>query len=191
MLDERWQRYFPAFLTQQRKRTTSCQAEDDDWRVRIRWQQSKKVDKMSYQGVMAKAPPCPERTLKTPMPQQSSPSSRDGESQWVAEEDRRRRRVAFEETAGGFLTYLEDSEDLKVSVTELQEHLGLSEEASISIKQVTRQARNENGQNFLKFSGKEKERYAVPAGPHGTRSENVWRSWEKVSEYEAVSGLSE
>ena len=140
---------------------------------------------------MAKAPPCPERTLKTPMLQQSSPSSRDGESQWVAEEDRRRRRVAFEETAGGFLTYLEDSEDLKVSVTELQEQPGLSEEASISIKQVTRQARNENGPKFLKFSGKEEERYAVPAGPHGTRSENVWRSWKKVSEYEAGSGLSE
>ena len=139
---------FSSFFDTAEKKDTSCQAEDDDWRVRIRRQQSKKVDKMSYQGVVAKAPPCPERTLKTPMPQQSSPSSRDGESQWVAVEDRRRRRVAFEETAGSFLRYLEDSEDLKVSVTELQEQLGMSEEASISIKQVTQQARNENGQNF-------------------------------------------
>ena len=92
--------------------------------------------------------PCPERTLKTPMPQQSSPSSRDEESQWVAVEDKRRRRVAFEETAKDILRYLEDSEDLKVSVTELQEQLGMSEEAGISIKQVTQQARNENGQFF-------------------------------------------
>ena len=103
---------------------------------------------IKYQVVMAKAPPCPERTLKTPMPQQSSPSSRDEESQWVAVEDRIRRRVAFEETARGMLRYLEDSEDLKVSVTELQEQLGMSEEAGISIKQVTQQARNENGQFF-------------------------------------------
>ena len=32
------------------------------------------------QGVMAKAPPCPERTLKTPLPQQSSLSSREEEA---------------------------------------------------------------------------------------------------------------
>ena len=125
-----------------------------------------------YQVVKAKAPPCPERTLKTPMPQQSSPSSRDEESQWVTVEDRRRRRLAFEETARGMLRYLEDSEDLKVSVTELQEQLGMSEEAGISIKQVTQQARNENGR-FFSCSGREKKRYALPAGPHGTRSEGL------------------
>ena len=36
-----------SFLTQQRKRTTSWQAENDGWRVRERRQQSKKVGKMS------------------------------------------------------------------------------------------------------------------------------------------------
>ena len=55
-------------------------------------------------------------------------------------EDRRRRRVAFEEMAMGLLSYLEDSEDLQVSVTELQQQLGMSEEAGISIKQVAQQA---------------------------------------------------
>ena len=60
-------------------------------------------------------------------------------------EDRRRRRVAFEETAKRMLRYTEDSEDLKVGVTELQEQLGISEEAGISIKQIAQQARNENG----------------------------------------------
>ena len=82
------------------------------------------------------------------MPQQMTPSSRDEESQWVTVEDRRRRPVAFEETARSMLRYLEDSEDPKVCVTELQEQQGMSEEAGISIKQVTQQARNENVQFF-------------------------------------------
>ena len=64
---------------------------------------------------------------------------------------RRRRLVAFEETARGILRYPEDSEDLKVIVTELQEQLGISEEAGISIKQVAQQARNENGQNIIEI----------------------------------------
>ena len=34
--------------------------------------------------MMAKALPCPERTLKTPLPQQSSSSSRDEEGQWIS-----------------------------------------------------------------------------------------------------------
>ena len=61
------------------------------------------------------------------MPLQSSLSSRDEESQWVAVEYRRRRRVAFEETARGILIYPEDGEDLKVSVTEFQEQLGMQQ----------------------------------------------------------------
>ena len=68
---------------------------------------------IKYQGVMAKALPCSERTFQTPLPQQGSPSSRDEESQCVAVEDRRRWRVALEETARGILRYLEDSEDLE------------------------------------------------------------------------------
>ena len=48
-------------------------------------------------------------------------------------EDRRRRRVAFDETAKKMLRYQEDSEDLKVGVTEVQEQLGISEEAGVSI----------------------------------------------------------
>ena len=91
---------------------------------------------IKYHEIMAKAPPCPEGTLRTPLPQQSSSSFREGESQWVSVEDRRRRRVALEETAKNMLRYLGDSEDLKVGVTELQEQLGRSDEAGISIKQI-------------------------------------------------------
>ena len=46
-------------------------------------------------------------------------------------EDRRRRRVAFEEAAKGMLRYVEDSEDLKVGVLELKEQLEISEEAGV------------------------------------------------------------
>ena len=67
---------------------------------------------IKYQGVMTKAPPCPERTLKTPLPQQSSPSFREEEGQWVAMEDRRRRSFAFEKMAKKMLRYLEDSDDV-------------------------------------------------------------------------------
>ena len=87
---------------------------------------------IKYQGIMAQSPPCPERTLKTPLPQQSSSSSRDDESQWVSAEDRHRRRVALVETAKRMLRYQEDSGDLKVGVTQLQEQLGISEEAASS-----------------------------------------------------------
>ena len=47
------------------------------------------------------------------------------------------------------LRYQEDSEDLKVGVTELQERLGISEETRISIKKIAHQAMNENGHNFF------------------------------------------
>ena len=56
-------------------------------------------------------------------------------------EERRRRRVAFEETAKRVLRYRQDSEDLKVSVTELQEQMALSEEAGVSIRQFAQQKR--------------------------------------------------
>ena len=161
-------------LAQQRERTTSWQAEDDGWRVGVRMQHCREVGKMrhdiKYQGAMAKAPPCPERNLETPMPQQSSPLSREEESQWVAVKDRRSRGVAFEETAEDILRYLDNSEDLKVSVTELQEQLGMSEEAGTSVKHVTHQARNENGQHFCNVQARRTKRYTLPVGPDGTRS---------------------
>ena len=122
---------------------------------------------MKYQGEMANAPPCPERTLKTPMPQQSSPSSRDEESQWVAVDDRRRRRVAVEETARSILRYQEDSEDVKVSVTELQEQLGMTEEAGTHPSSPAGKKRERPF--ILTFPGKEKKMFALPAWPDGTR----------------------
>ena len=70
-------------------------------------------------------------------------------------EDRRRRRVAFEKTAKRMLKYLEDSDDVKVGVTELQEQLEISEEAGTSIRQIAWQAMNENGQTIFEIFSKE------------------------------------
>ena len=70
-------------------------------------------------------------------------------------EDRRRRRVAFEEAAKRMLRYLEDSEDLKVA--ELKEQLEISEEAGVSIRRIAQQTTNENGQKICFFLQGEEE----------------------------------
>ena len=41
---------------------------------------------MNYEGTIVKALPCPERRMRTPLPQQSSSSTREEESQWSAQE---------------------------------------------------------------------------------------------------------
>ena len=56
-----------------------------------------------------------------------------------------------EEAARNLLRHLGNSEDLKASVTEMREQLGMSEEAGISIKEVTQQSRNENGQHIVEI----------------------------------------
>ena len=122
------------------------------------------------QGVTAKAPPCPERTLKMPLPQQSSPSSREEEGYWVGREDRRRRSIAFEKMSKRMMKYLEDIDDVKVGITELQERLERNEKVGVCIRQVAQQAMNDNGQHFSKSSGKEKKSYVLPVWPGGTHS---------------------
>ena len=103
---------------------------------RDRWleYQGKKIDKqerwlsdlqnVNYERTMAKAPPCPERRMRTPLPQQSSSSTREEDRHWRAQERTRRKRkrcVAFEDAAKRMLRYLEDSEDLQVGFSELKE----------------------------------------------------------------------
>ena len=44
-----------------------------------RWQHD--WQDMKYEGIVVKAPPCPERRVRTPMPQQSPSSTREEESQ--------------------------------------------------------------------------------------------------------------
>ena len=95
---------------------------------------------------------------------------RDEESQWVAVEDRRWGRVAFEKTAKRMLRHLEDSDNAKVGVTELQEQLAISEEAGTSIWQTAQQAMNGNGQKIFDIFNKAKKRCVLPVWPDGTRS---------------------
>ena len=97
---------------------------------------------------MAKAPPCLERTLKTPLPQQSSSSAREEESHWVLMKNRRRRGIAFENLAKEMLRYLHKSEDVKVGITELQKRLEVPENIGISVQRVVQHAMNENGTQF-------------------------------------------
>ena len=84
----------------------------------------KRVVRPGYQGAKAKAPPCTNSTLQTPLPQQSSSSAREEEDHWEVMEVRRRRRIAFENLAKEMLRYLDDSDEVKVAITELQERLG-------------------------------------------------------------------
>ena len=78
---------------------------------------------LEYQGAKAKAPPCSDSTLQTPLPQQSSSSAREEEDHWDVMEERRRRRIVFENLARGMLRYLDNSNDVTVGITELQERV--------------------------------------------------------------------
>ena len=119
---------------------------------------------------MAKAPPCPNSTLtnsvclnKARRPTRTKKASGSLRKTGAGGVSPSRKRIRV-------LTYPEDSEDLKVGVTELQEQLRISEEAGISIKQVAQEAMNESGQKIYDNLGKEKKMYSLPAGPDGTRS---------------------
>ena len=99
---------------------------------------------IEYQGAVAKAPPCPESALRTPLPEESSSSTKEEESRWVLMEDRRRQSFAFENVAKEMLRYLENREELKVGITELQEQLEVPVQIGITLQQVAQQARNES-----------------------------------------------
>ena len=70
-------------------------------------------------------------------------------------EDRRERRVPFDER---MLGNLEHSEDLKVGISELKEQLETLEQTGFSIMQTAQEARNEKGQKIFEISPAELER---------------------------------
>ena len=115
---------------------------------------------LSIKEQWQKAPSCP--TLKTPLPQQSSSSAREEEEDhWVLMEDRRRRGIAFEKLAKEMLRYRDDSDVVKVGITELQERVEVAAHIGTSIQQVAQQAMNEDGQNIFEVFWQ---------GPGGKRS---------------------
>ena len=106
---------FSSSSTQQKSRTTSWQAEDDDWKVREETVHSKRVGKtngmtLGIKKLGQKSPAVPR-------------SAREDEGRCVLMEDRRRRRTAFENVAKEMLRYLDNRDDVKVDVTESQERL--------------------------------------------------------------------
>ena len=123
---------------------------------------------VEYQGAMAKAPPCPDRTLQTPLPQPSSSSARGEEGRWVLMEDRRGRGTAFEKLAKGMFRYLGIVKKVKVGITELQERLDVPVQIGSSIQQVAQQARSENGQEVFEIFWQEEEEVYVAS----------WARWD-------------
>ena len=80
---------------------------------------------MNYEGTTAKASPCPERRIRTPLPQQSSSSTREEETQWSAQE---RRAVARMEQ------YVNNSECKQLDRDEVEECSLGPEYADIDVK---------------------------------------------------------
>ena len=75
-------------------------------------------------------------------------------------EDGRRRRVAFENLAKEMLRYLDNSDDVKVGIIELQELLEVPVEIGISFQRFAQLARSENGQKICEvFLHEEEELY--------------------------------
>ena len=77
-------------------------------------------------------------------------------------EDKRKRCAAFEDASKRMLKYLEDSEDVKMGLSELKEQLETPEETGISIMQIAKEARKEGGHKLFQiFRQGEKEVYIV------------------------------
>ena len=60
-----------------------------------------------------------------------------------------------EDAAKKMLKYLQDSEDVKVCLRELEEQLEYPEEAGISFMQIAKQSRNERGPKIFQIFGQE------------------------------------
>ena len=100
---------------------------------------------------------------------QSSSSTRVEESQSSSVENRRRRRATFEDASKRMLRYLEDSEHLKESISELKGQLETPEEEGFSTMQIAQQATNEKGQKlFEPFRQGQDEVYIASLARWGT-----------------------
>ena len=91
----------------------------------------------------------------------------------------RRRRSAFENLFKGVLRYLDNSNDVKVSITELQERVEVPLHFGISTQQVAQQAMNENDPKIFEVFWQIERNYVLPAGPDGRRSGQAWSTWKE------------
>ena len=72
-----------------------------------------------------------------------------------------RRSSAFQNLAKEMLRYLDNSDDVKVGITELHERLEVRVQIGISIQQVAQQARSETGQKIFEVFCQEEEEVNV------------------------------
>ena len=124
---------------------------------------------IEYRGAEAKAPPCSERTLQTPLPQQSSSSAREEEGRWVLMEDRRRRGTAFEQLAKEMLRYLDNSEKVKVGSLNCKNDWMYLYKSVFPFSKWPSRRDVKMTKRLSKYFGK-KKRSMLRAGPDGMRS---------------------
>ena len=165
--------------THQKSRTTSWQAEDDGWKVREETVHGRRTGKSSGMTLRIKklrralAAHC-----RRHLPQQSSSSAREEEDHWVLMEDRRWRSTAFENLAKEMLRYLDNSDDVKVGTSELQERLEVPVQIGIPFSRPSRRE-VKMAKRFSKYFGKKKKRSMLLAGPDGMRSGKAKSSWKE------------
>ena len=107
---------------------------------------------MNYEGTTVKAPPCPERRMRTPLPQQSSSSTREEESQCSAQERTASARME---------QYVNNSECIQLDIDEVEEYSLGPEYADIDVKQISRKATREDRNIFEVFKVEEKGQLLV------------------------------
>ena len=137
----------PNHFVARRRRWLESQGRDD---VRQENGRNEWYD-LGYQGAKAKAPPCVQTALYRLLCLSKVRRSvrEEEEDHWEEMEERRRRRIAFENLAKEMLRYLDNSDGMKVGITELQERLDVPVQIGISIQQVAQQAMNKNGQKIF------------------------------------------
>ena len=85
-------------------------------------------------------------------------------------EERRRRRIAFENLAKGSLRYLDNCNEVKVGITELQERVDVPVQSVFPFSRWRSRREVKMAKRFSKYSGKKKKRSMLLAGPDGMRS---------------------
>ena len=116
-------------------------------------------------------------------------------------EDRRRRRIAFENVGKEMLRYHHNSDDVKVGITELQETLEVPVQIGISIQQVAQLTRSENGQKIFEEFWQEEEEgrrrrrrrtgLCCKLGQMGCAVERLSRFGKKMSRHKSENTTAE
>ena len=120
------------------------QAEDDGWKVKRETMRGKKAGETSDTTLGIKEPGQKLRSVLTALYRLLCLSK-------ARRRPEKRRRTAFENLAKGVLRYLDNCNEVKVGITELQERVAVPAQVGISIPQVAQQAMNEDGQKIFEL----------------------------------------